>query len=74
MTQEEATSDKLPFRPVHIIQPRSTHTHTAIVLHGRGSTGPEFADEFFATHLSDKSSLDAKFPGWRWVFPSSTEL
>ncbi|KAJ3499535.1 hypothetical protein NLG97_g242 [Lecanicillium saksenae] len=71
---EETPSDARPAGPVHIIEPQSAHTHTAVVLHGRGSNGPEFAEELFATHLSDNSSLAAKFPGWRWVFPSSKEL
>ncbi len=72
--QEETPRDARPAGPVQIIEPQSAHTHTAIVLHGRGSNGPEFAEELFATHLSDNSSLATKFPGWRWVFPSSKEL
>ncbi|KAM3511812.1 hypothetical protein MY11210_004567 [Beauveria gryllotalpidicola] len=71
---QETPSDARPAGSVQIIEPQSAHTHTAIVLHGRGSNGPEFADELFATHLSDNSSLATKFPGWRWVFPSSKEL
>jgi lysophospholipase-2 len=63
-----------PFGPVHIIDPKSDHTHTAIMLHGRGSTGEEFAQDFLASTLSDESSLPEKLPGWRWVFPSSREL
>ncbi|KAJ2982995.1 hypothetical protein NQ176_g1013 [Zarea fungicola] len=69
---EEASSRVRP--ALHIIEPQLAHTHTAILLHGRGSTGPEFAEELFATQLSDNSSLTTKLPGWRWVFPSSTEL
>lgn len=59
---------------LHIVQPLAAHTHTAIVLHGRGSNGPEFAEELFDTKLSDNSSLATKLPGWRWVFPSSKEF
>ena len=45
------------------------------MLHGRGSDGEEFADEFLIeSHLSDKSSLLDAFPGARWVFPSSKQL
>lgn len=44
------------------------------MLHGRGSTGEEFAEELFASSLSDGSSLRDQFPGCRWVFPSSKEL
>ncbi|OAA76883.1 Phospholipase/carboxylesterase [Akanthomyces lecanii RCEF 1005] len=71
---EEPPSDARSAGPVHVIKPQAAHTHTAIVLHGRGSNGPEFAEELFATRLSDNGSLWTKFPGWRWVFPSSKEL
>ncbi|KAI2626387.1 Phospholipase/Carboxylesterase-domain-containing protein [Xylaria nigripes] len=49
-------------------------THTGIVLHGRGSNGEEFAEEFMASTLSSGQSLQEKLPGWRWVFPTSPEL
>ncbi|PNP82735.1 hypothetical protein FNYG_03966 [Fusarium nygamai] len=63
------------FGPVYIIKPIQPHTHTAILLHGRGSNGEEFAQELFEeTLLSDQSSLTQKLPNWRWVFPSSREL
>lgn len=62
------------FGPVHIINPQSRHTGTAIVLHGRGSNGQEFADEFFSSHLSGHKPLASALPGWRWVFPSSPSL
>ncbi|KAM0248717.1 hypothetical protein ACHAP5_003207 [Fusarium lateritium] len=63
------------FGPVHIVQPTILHTHTAILLHGRGSNGEEFAQELFdGTKLSDGTSLAQKLPSWRWVFPSSREL
>ncbi|RKL51055.1 hypothetical protein BFJ72_g508 [Fusarium proliferatum] len=63
------------FGPVHTIEPIESHTHTAILLHGRGSNGEEFAQELFEETLSsDHSSLAQKLPSWRWVFPSSREL
>lgn len=71
---QEPAYEALPAGPVHIIEPQTAHTHTAIVLHGRGSDGAEFAEELFDTHLSDGSSITTKFPGWRWVFPSSKQL
>ncbi len=63
-----------PFGAVHIIEPSSVHTHTAIMLHGRGSNGPEFADELAETAAPGQAPLTQRFPGWRWVFPSSQEL
>ncbi|RYP04411.1 hypothetical protein DL764_004467 [Monosporascus ibericus] len=62
------------FGPLHVIQPRTEHSQTAVMLHGLGSTGEEFAEELFASNLSNGSSLRDEFPGCRWVFPSSTEL
>ncbi|CAK7197445.1 hypothetical protein SEUCBS139899_000092 [Sporothrix eucalyptigena] len=63
------------FGPVHIVEPRPghPHSHTAVLLHGRGSTGEEFAEELFETALSDlhTPNLAGRLPSWRWVFPSS---
>ena len=63
------------FGPTYVVEPREgyAHDHTAILLHGRGSNGEEFADELFATALSDPQtpSLADRLPSWRWVFPSS---
>ncbi|KIH91493.1 hypothetical protein SPBR_01922 [Sporothrix brasiliensis 5110] len=67
----------------HIVEPRAghPHTHTAILLHGRGSTGEEFSEELFEMFLSQvegvdnpgdpRTTLADKLPTWRWVFPSS---
>lgn len=62
------------FGPVHIIEPSSAHTHTAIMLHGRGSNGAEFAEELAETAAPGQKFLMERFPGWRWVFPTSREL
>ncbi len=61
------------FGPVHVIEPDSHHTHTAILLHGRGSDGEEFAGELASSKLSSAKSLMETLPGWRWVFPTSRE-
>ncbi|GAB1314998.1 Acyl-protein thioesterase 1 [Madurella fahalii] len=63
-----------PFRPVHILEPETEHTHTIILLHGRGSNGEEFAQELLESKLSSGNTLQEQLPTWRWVFPSSTEL
>ncbi|KAK4171471.1 Alpha/Beta hydrolase protein [Triangularia setosa] len=62
------------FGLVHIIPPRAEHTHTAIMLHGRGSDGPEFAQELSETTLTGQKDLMQRLPGWRWVFLSSQHL
>ncbi|KAH7253594.1 Alpha/Beta hydrolase protein [Fusarium redolens] len=63
------------FGPIYTIEPVEPHTHTAILLHGRGSNSEEFARELFEeTLLSDQANLAQKLSSWRWVFPSSREL
>ncbi len=68
------TAGASSFGPVHVLEPESRHTHTAILLHERGSTGEEFAEELLDSRPSDQQTLAQKLPGWRWVFPSSREL
>ena len=62
------------FGEVHVVEPTSVHTHTAIMLHGRGSDGPEFAEELAETVAPGQTPLVERFSGWRWVFLSSQEL
>ncbi|KAI1798665.1 phospholipase/Carboxylesterase [Daldinia bambusicola] len=60
-----------------IVNPKigSNHTHTVILLHGRGSTSQEFSGEFFESEASEPKdqarTLPDLFPTIRWVFPSS---
>ncbi|RDW83958.1 uncharacterized protein DSM5745_04284 [Aspergillus mulundensis] len=62
-----------PFPIPHIIPPHPDHphTHTAILLHGRGSCGREFAEDLFTSHTSQGINLPTAFPTWRWVLPTS---
>lgn len=64
---------EMAFPALHIVEPRSAHTHSAILLHGRASNGADFAEEFFDSPTSEKKNLPAHFPGCRWVFPTSRE-
>ncbi|KAK2743039.1 hypothetical protein FQN57_004995 [Myotisia sp. PD_48] len=57
----------MAFPPVHIVHAKQEHTHTVILLHGRASDGPEFAEEI----NSSSQNLVSHFPGFRWVFPTS---
>ncbi|PKY05544.1 alpha/beta-hydrolase [Aspergillus campestris IBT 28561] len=61
------------FPEPHIHSPQSTHTHTVILLHGRGSNGPEFAEELFSSKSSKNQNLASSLPNWRWVFPTSRD-
>ena len=68
-------ASKSAFPSVYVHKPTAAHTHTIIMLHGRGSTGPEFAEELFSGQLSKQHrNLASHLPGWRWVFPSSRML
>ncbi|GKZ86319.1 hypothetical protein AnigIFM56816_001371 [Aspergillus niger] len=56
---------------IHLLQ--GPHTHTAILLHGRGSNGPEFAEELFSSSTSTGQNLPSQLPTWRWVFPTAKD-
>ncbi|POR31016.1 Acyl-protein thioesterase 1 [Tolypocladium paradoxum] len=62
------------FGAVYVLEPNAQHTHTAVLLHGRGSSGEEFAQELLESPLSGQVTLAQKLAGWRLVFPSSREL
>ncbi|KAK4230933.1 Alpha/Beta hydrolase protein [Podospora fimiseda] len=64
------------FGPTCVVEPSTnhSHTHTAIMLHGRGSNGPEFAEELAETVSPGQTSLMQRFPSWKWVFLSSKTL
>lgn len=64
-------SEKKTFPALCVIEPQAFHTHTAIMLHGRASSGPEFAQNLASCKSSSGQSLASHFPGWRWVFPSA---
>jgi predicted esterase len=68
-------AEKRLFLEPLVFEPISKHTHTIILLHGRRSTGQEFAEDLFAAELSTKhESLRQRFPTYRWVFPSSRKI
>ncbi|KAK4168713.1 Alpha/Beta hydrolase protein [Cladorrhinum sp. PSN259] len=70
----QAKRGSCSFGPIRVVEPPTNHTHTAIMLHGRGSNGPEFADELSETVLPGQADLIQRFPTWRWVFLSSKTL
>ncbi|KAI1458102.1 phospholipase/carboxylesterase [Annulohypoxylon moriforme] len=63
--------------PLKVIEPQEgwAHTHTVILLHGKGSNGQEFSTEFFECKTSvpvgQPRTLRDLFPTIRWVFPSA---
>ncbi|KAF2018780.1 alpha/beta-hydrolase [Aaosphaeria arxii CBS 175.79] len=54
---------------VHIVAPTAPHSHTIILLHGRGSNAREFASEFFESQDREGRFLTDIFPSFKWVFP-----
>lgn len=79
MDSTSSTTKTNAFGTTHIVEPTSIHTHTIILLHGRGSTGAEFAEELFEASSDEEVSsptcsrltMAQQLPSWRWVFPSS---
>jgi len=71
----------------YVVHPTEAHTHTVILLHGRGSIGEEFATDLFECQVSmapgndyepsinsvppTKQTFPEHFPGWKWVFPTT---
>ncbi|POS69462.1 phospholipase/Carboxylesterase [Diaporthe helianthi] len=66
--------------PTHAVGPADghAHIHTIIFLHGRDSTGAEFADELFESEASEPKdqprTLRDLLPTVRWVFPEAQVL
>jgi lysophospholipase II len=56
------------FSEPFVVEPTVQHELTVILIHGRGSTREEFAEDFFSTGLR---SLHDRFPAVRWVFPTA---
>ncbi|KGO76966.1 Phospholipase/carboxylesterase/thioesterase [Penicillium italicum] len=64
---------EFPESHIHHPQAPHIHTHTVILLHGRGSDGPEFAEELFSSSTSKGKNLSSCLPSYRWVFPTSRD-
>ncbi|KAI5795769.1 Alpha/Beta hydrolase protein [Geopyxis carbonaria] len=65
------SSTTTAYPPPFIINPTDTHTHTLILLHGRGDTGPSFGSLFYTSSTSSDFRLAALYPGLRFVFPTT---
>lgn len=64
----------MDFPPSYIVDPTHdvAHSHTIILLHGRGSTAREFANDLFLLKTSKQGgNLRDTFPSVRWVFPDA---
>ncbi|KAK6511272.1 hypothetical protein TWF481_000193 [Arthrobotrys musiformis] len=54
-----------------IVTPTTPHTHTIILLHGRGSNGPKFGTEFITSPTSTGATLQTTLPFAKWIFPTA---
>ncbi|EEH38488.2 hypothetical protein PAAG_08215 [Paracoccidioides lutzii Pb01] len=84
MAQQQTTPSPtipspLPFPKPTTIPPRGPHTHTLILLHGRGDSSLDFSTEFItlplpispSTSKHPLSTLPQRFPGVKFVFPGA---
>lgn len=69
----KACSSPAPHPTPHVVLPTIEHSHTIILLHGRGSNGSEFAEELFEGRTTSERSLAEHFPSWKWVFPTARD-
>ncbi|KAJ7033376.1 putative phospholipase/carboxylesterase [Mycena alexandri] len=54
-----------------VVPSRGIHTHTIILLHGRGSNGERLGLELLKARGSDNKTLAEHFPGLKFVFPTA---
>ncbi|KAJ7742384.1 Alpha/Beta hydrolase protein [Mycena olivaceomarginata] len=55
-----------------VVQPTGTHTHTIILLHGRGSNAERFGLELLKARTSaNNNTLPEHFPGLKFIFPTA---
>ncbi|EEP78477.1 predicted protein [Uncinocarpus reesii 1704] len=54
-----------------VIPPRRPHTHSIILLHGRGGNGRDFGVELLTTKLLSSGTLTQCFPSTKFIFPTA---
>lgn len=54
-----------------VVHPATTHTHSIILLHGRGSNAERFGLELLATRSSANKTLADHFPSVKFIFPTA---
>ena len=54
-----------------VIPSKARHTHTFLLLHGRGSNAHEFGFDFIASRTSSGKMLPQLFPGMKFIFPTA---
>lgn len=59
------------YSPPFLVNAQGPHTHSCILLHGRGSDEERFGLEFLASRMSDGKILQECFPGTKFIFPTA---
>lgn len=54
-----------------VLQPKATHTHTVVFLHGRGDNTTDFANSLIQLRDSKNRTLFEALPSFRWIFPQA---
>ena len=54
-----------------VFPPKANHTHTFIMLHGRGDSARNFAPQFMFAENSSSHSIADFFPGMKFIFPTA---
>ncbi|KAI5847590.1 putative acyl-protein thioesterase 1,2 [Tricharina praecox] len=54
-----------------VVSPIGEHTHTLILLHGRGDSGPSFGSGLYIATPSSGFSLPSLYPGLKFMFPTT---
>ena len=55
----------------YVVHARGEHTHTLILLHGRGSNAADFGPPFLVSKHSSDRMLVELFPGLKYIFPNA---
>jgi predicted esterase len=54
-----------------VVSPTAQHTHTLILLHGRGDNGPSFGSGVYIATPSSGFRLFSLYPGLKFIFPTT---
>ncbi|KAK2745231.1 hypothetical protein FQN57_003926 [Myotisia sp. PD_48] len=73
MTSSTLPGDQVEWTEPIIFPPKTTHTHSMIILHGRGGSGLEVSVGFMGDMSRSQILYDfaAQFPGMKFIFPSA---
>ncbi|KAJ9668768.1 hypothetical protein H2201_001013 [Coniosporium apollinis] len=69
--QDKPAGSKKDYPEPLVILPSTIHTHSIILLHGRGSNATRFGLEFLKSKTSTGQTLQELFPGAKFTFPTA---